>query len=103
MLKVMRMRGVSHVQGDRRGCRGVSYVQGDVRGAMFNVMAGGEGRHYVQGDVRGVSHVQLGDVRGVKAETQLVKRVKFEVLEQASVSLLSAKASQSLKLIKFNE
>ena len=38
-----------------------------------------------------------------KAETQLVKRVKFEVLEQASVSLLSAKASQALKLIKFNE
>ena len=32
-----------------------------------------------------------------------MKRVKFEVLEQASVSLLSAKASKSLKLIKFNE
>ena len=47
MLKVMGVRGVSHVQGDWRGCRGVSYVQGDVRGAMFNVMAGGEGRHYV--------------------------------------------------------
>ena len=60
MLKVM---GVSHVQGDRRGYRGVSYVQGDVRGAMFNVMAGGEGRHYVQGDVRGVSHVQCDDRR----------------------------------------
>ena len=44
MLKVMGVRGVSHVQCDRRGCRGVSYVQGDVRGAMFNVMAGGEGR-----------------------------------------------------------
>ena len=63
MFKVMGVRGVSHAQGDRRGCMGVSYVQGDVRGAMFNVMAGVEGRHYVQGDVRGVSHVQCDDRR----------------------------------------
>ena len=38
-----------------------------------------------------------------KADTQLVKKVNFEVLEQASVSLLSAKASRVLKLITFNE
>ena len=36
------MRGVSHVQGDGRGCRGVSQVQGDVRGVS-----------HVQGDGRG--------------------------------------------------
>ena len=50
------MKGVSHVQGDVRGVShvmaggegGVSHVQADGRGfgasAMFNVMAGGEGR-----------------------------------------------------------
>ena len=32
MLKGMGVRGVSHVQNNRRGCRGVSYVQGYVRG-----------------------------------------------------------------------
>ena len=51
-------RGVSHVQGDGGGCRGVSHVQGKARGvshvqsdeggigasAMFNAIAGGEGR-----------------------------------------------------------
>ena len=46
------MRGVSHVQGDGRGCRGVSHVQGEGRGvgasAIFKPM----------GRMRGVSHVQ---------------------------------------------
>ena len=54
------MRGVSHIQGDGKGCGGVSHVQGDGRGegrasAMFKLM----------GRVRGVSHVQGngGEVR----------------------------------------
>ena len=40
------MRGVSHVQGDRRGC-GASSMFEMMRGglAMFKVMGGGEGRH----------------------------------------------------------
>ena len=42
LFKVIGVRGVSHVQGDGRGCRGVSHVQGDVRSVS-----------HVQGDGRG--------------------------------------------------
>ena len=63
------MRGVSHVQGDGRGCRGVSQVQADVRG-VSHVQGDGRGGGGVGMSamfkpmtrwVRGISHVQ-GDV-----------------------------------------